>query len=281
MKRLSSLHAATLHAAIWAFVTSALISLAQPAFAQQAKPGIERMYVLYCGDIALNDASSFTPGASGPGHLTVTCYLIKHARGWVLFDTGVGDHIVNMPNGQKSQAAGLDRQEDRWKANSPSSASSRPISTMWRCRIRTETTSAISSCFRSRPWSCRRLSTSGNRRSDRRSQPEMKAITPDGDHDLFGDGSVVLIATHGHSPGHQNLLVRLPKTGAVMLTGDSVHTKANWDSGRVPQRNFNVPQSLEALERMRVVLKQAKAELWIGHEPSEVPLRKYAPAFYE
>ena len=60
--------------------------------------------------------------------------------------------------------------------------------------------------------------------------PWMKAITPNGDHDLFGDGSIVLIATHGHSPGHQNLLVRLPKTGAIMLTGDSVHTKANWDS---------------------------------------------------
>src|SRR5687767_6535324 len=84
-------------------ILSALTTLARPALAQ-GKPGIERMYVLYCGDIHLNDASSFTPGASGPGHLSVTCYLIKHARGWVLFDTGVGDHIVNMPNGQKSGA---------------------------------------------------------------------------------------------------------------------------------------------------------------------------------
>ena len=89
------------YAASWALLTSALMTLTQPALAQQAKPGIERMYVLYCGDIALNDASSFTPGASGPGRLSVTCYLIKHARGWVLFDTGVGDHIITMPNGQK------------------------------------------------------------------------------------------------------------------------------------------------------------------------------------
>src|SRR5262245_50233880 len=90
-------------AAALAAITSALAALT-PAAAQQEKPGIERMYVLYCGDIHLNDASSFTPGASGPGHLSVTCYLIKHARGWVLFDTGVGDHIVKMPDGQKSQA---------------------------------------------------------------------------------------------------------------------------------------------------------------------------------
>jgi hypothetical protein len=51
---------------------SAILSLAHPALAEPAKPGIERMYVLYCGDIHLNDASSFTPGASGPGHLSVT-----------------------------------------------------------------------------------------------------------------------------------------------------------------------------------------------------------------
>ena len=103
----------------------------------------------------------------------------------------------------------------------------------------------------------------------------------EGDRDLFRDGSVVLISTPGHSPGHQCLLVRLPKTGALLLSGDAVHTKANWDSGRVPQRNFNVPQSLAALERMRAVLKEAKAELWIGHEPSEVAQRRYAPASYE
>jgi glyoxylase-like metal-dependent hydrolase (beta-lactamase superfamily II) len=77
------------------------------------------------------------------------------------------------------------------------------------------------------------------------------------------------------------MLVRLPKTGVVMFTGDSVHTKTNWDSNRVPERNFNVPQSLDALKRMRAVLKDNKAQLWIGHEPSEVPLRKYAPDYYE
>src|SRR5262249_37955033 len=81
-----------------------LLNQVQTGSAQQSKPGIERLYVLYCGDIALNDASSFTPGASGPGALAVTCYLIKHAQGWLLWDTGLPDAIVDMPSGQKSQA---------------------------------------------------------------------------------------------------------------------------------------------------------------------------------
>ena len=276
MKTLSSLRVAAC-----AFITSAIIAWAAPALAQDAKPGIERMYVLYCGDIALNDASDFTPGASGPGALTVTCYLIKHARGWVLFDTGLGDAIIDRPDGQKSQAGvwtvkktlasqlaelGLKPADINYVALSHShgdhvgNLNLFPQATLvvqkpefeWKPPV-------VVSPFK----------------------PGMKAITPEGDHDLFGDGSIVMIATYGHSPGHQNLLVRLPNTGAVLLTGDSVHTKANWDSGRVPQRNFNVPQSLAALERMRAVLKEAKAQLWIGHETSEVPLRKYAPAYYD
>jgi N-acyl homoserine lactone hydrolase len=271
----------TLTRAAWVVMASALIGLAQPALAQSSKPGIERMYVLYCGDIALNDASSFTPGASGPGHLTVTCYLIKHARGWVLFDTGIGDHIIDMPNGQKSQAGvwtlkktltsqlaelGLKPSDVNYVALSHSHGDH-----VGNLKLFTQSTLVVQ-----KPefdWKPPVGVSPFN--------PDMKAITPDGDHDLFGDGSVVLIATHGHSPGHQNLLVRLPKTGAIMMTGDSVHTKANWDGGRVPQRNFNVPQSLAALERMKQVLKEANAQLWIGHESSEVPLRRYAPAFYE
>ena len=269
------------YAASWTFLTSALMSLAQQALAQQAKPGIEQMYVLYCGDIALNDASSFTPGASGPGHLSVTCYLIKHARGWVLFDTGVGDHIINMPNGQKSQAGvwtvkktlesqlaelGLKPSDIDFVALSHSHGDH-----VGNLNLFSQSTLVVQKAeFEWKPP----VGVSPFK-------PGMKAITPEGDHDLFGDGSVVLIATYGHSPGHQNLLVRLPKTGAVMLTGDSVHTKANWDSGRVPQRNFNVPESLAALQRMRDVLKEANAVLWIGHEPSEVPQRRYAPASYD
>src|SRR5262249_14981842 len=75
-----------------------------PALAQQGKPGIEKMYVLYCGDIALNDMGRFSPGFSGPGTLAVTCYLIKHGQSWVLFDTGLGDEVAAMPNGKPSNA---------------------------------------------------------------------------------------------------------------------------------------------------------------------------------
>ena len=89
-----------------------LIAGAQSALAQPSKPGIERFYVLYCGDIELNDMGRFSPGYSGPGALSVTCYLIKHSQGWLLWDTGLGDAIVVHARRPEEQRGCLAGQED-------------------------------------------------------------------------------------------------------------------------------------------------------------------------
>jgi glyoxylase-like metal-dependent hydrolase (beta-lactamase superfamily II) len=255
----------------------------QSGLAQQAAAaaGVERLYVLYCGDIALNDASSFTPGASGPGALSVTCYLIKHGQDWVLWDTGLPDSLVGRPDGMKSNAGvwtsrktlasqlaelGLKPSDIRYLALSHSHPDH-----VGNLNLFPQATLVVQKA--EYDW----VQPFGGPRF----KPEQPAIKAEGDHDLFGDGSLMLISTPGHSPGHQCLLVRLPKTGAVLLSGDAVHTRANWDSHRVPERNFNMAQSLASLDRMAAVLKENNAQLWIGHEIAEVPLRKYAPAYYE
>jgi glyoxylase-like metal-dependent hydrolase (beta-lactamase superfamily II) len=268
-------------AAITAWSVCSQSGLAQQAAAQHAAPGVERLYVLYCGDIVLNDASSFTPGASGPGALSVTCYLIKHGPDWVLWDTGLPDSLVGMPDGMKSNAGvwtskrtlasqlaelGLKPSDIRYLALSHSHPDH-----VGNLNLFPQATLVVQKA--EYDW----VQPFGGPRF----KPEQPAIKTEGDRDLFGDGSVMLISTPGHSPGHQCLLVRLPKTGAVLLSGDAVHTRANWDSHRVPERNFNMAQSLTSLDRMAAVLKENNAQLWIGHETAEVPLRKYAPAYYE
>jgi N-acyl homoserine lactone hydrolase len=260
---------------------AACLACPQSGLAQHATPGVERLYVLYCGDIALNDASSFTPGASGPGALSDTCYLIKHGQDWVLWDTGLPDSLVGTPDGMKSNAGvwtskktlasqlaelNLKPSDIRYLALSHSHPDH-----VGNLNLFPQATLVVQKA--EYDW----VQPFGGPRF----KPEQPVIKAEGDRDLFGDGSVVLISTPGHSPGHQCLLVKLPKTGAVLLSGDAVHTRANWDSHRVPERNFNMAQSLASLDRMAAVLKESNAQLWIGHETAEVPLRKYAPAYYE
>src|SRR5207244_8758170 len=80
--------------------------------------------------------------------------------------------------------------------------------------------------------------------------PEHPVTTLEGDKDVFGDGSVTLLSTPGHTPGHQSLLVKLPKTGALVLSGDAVHFQANWDNRRVPENNTDKQQSAASMARM-------------------------------
>ena len=59
----------------------------------------------------------------------------------------------------------------------------------------------------------------------------------DGDTDVFGDGSVALVSTPGHTPGSQSLLVHLKNSGFIILSGDVVHLEENFEKSRVPSLN--------------------------------------------
>jgi len=74
----------------------------QPSYAQ-AKPGVERLYILNCGEGVAGDISRWSPGVNVGKSMDFVdnCYLIKHSQGWLLWDTGVTDAIAAMPDGQK------------------------------------------------------------------------------------------------------------------------------------------------------------------------------------
>jgi N-acyl homoserine lactone hydrolase len=98
---------------------------------------------------------------------------------------------------------------------------------------------------------------------------------------VFGDGSITIISTPGHTPGHQSLLVKLPKTGAVVLSGDAVHFKDNFENRRVPEFNTDRDQSFASMQRIADVLAREKAQLWINHDKAQTDRLKKAPAFYD
>ena len=98
---------------------------------------------------------------------------------------------------------------------------------------------------------------------------------------MFGDGSIVIVATPGHTPGHQSLLVKLPKTGAVLLSGDAVHFKENWDNRRVPSQNTDKDQTNASMQRMADLMAKENAQLWINHDKAQRDTLKMSPEFYQ
>lgn len=101
------------------------------------------------------------------------------------------------------------------------------------------------------------------------------------DLDVFGDGSVVVMSTPGHTQGHQVPFVKLPKRGPVVLAGDLYHYPEERATGRTPTFEFNAEQSTAARKKIETFIKQNKAELWIEHDIATHAKLPKAPAFVE
>jgi len=101
-----------------------------------------------------------------------------------------------------------------------------------------------------------------------------------GDHDVFGDGTVVIKPTPGHTPGHQVLYVRLAKTGGVVLSGDLYHYPEERTLKRLPTAD-DQEQTRRSREALDAFLAQSGAQLWIQHDLTAHAKLKKAPAYYD
>jgi hypothetical protein len=103
----------------------------------------------------------------------------------------------------------------------------------------------------------------------------------EGDYDVFGDGSVMLLSTPGHTPGHQSLLVHLARSGWILLAGDAAHFQDNWDNDRVPSINTSAEQTHASRARLAKILAEKNAQLWINHDLPTFENLKHSPQFYD
>jgi N-acyl homoserine lactone hydrolase len=98
------------------------------------------------------------------------------------------------------------------------------------------------------------------------------------DKDVFGDGSVIMLRTPGHTPGHSSLLVKLAQMGPVILSGDAVHFHENYDSDGVPWFNYDRAQTVASIERIKKILANLKGKLIIQHDARDVDKLPVLPA---
>ena len=86
------------------------------------------------------------------------------------------------------------------------------------------------------------------------------------DFDIFGDGTVVVKTTPGHTPGHQVLFVKLAKTGPILLAGDLYHYPEEITTGKTPTFEFDAAMSAKSRAAIQAFVKQTGAKLWIEHD---------------
>jgi N-acyl homoserine lactone hydrolase len=97
------------------------------------------------------------------------------------------------------------------------------------------------------------------------------------DKDVFGDGSVIMLATPGHTPGHHSLLVKLP-THNFVISGDAVHFRENYENDGVPWFNYDRAETLASIGRLKGIVKTFNATLVIQHDARDIDKLPAFPA---
>ena len=248
----------------------------------QKTTGIERLYILNCGEGVAADVSRWSPGidVGKPIALVDNCYLIKHAQGWILWDTGVDDAIAALPGGQvPTDPKAIHWRRPKTLASQLEQLGVKPSDIKF---------VAISHSHPDHIGNVEMFPQAmllvqkaeyewPDAKNARRFNPAHPVTKIEGDKDVFGDGSLTIISTPGHTPGHQSLLVKLPKTGALVLSGDAAHFKSNWDNRRVPSINFDKDMTLASMQRIADLLARENAQLWINHDKPQRDTLKMAP----
>jgi glyoxylase-like metal-dependent hydrolase (beta-lactamase superfamily II) len=103
----------------------------------------------------------------------------------------------------------------------------------------------------------------------------------EGDYDVFGDGTVVLLFTPGHTPGHQSLYVKLAKTGDVVLSGDVYHYPEDLKLDSMPEREKGPGITEASRKKLQAFLAKTGAQLWVGHDINFFSQHKHAPEYYD
>jgi N-acyl homoserine lactone hydrolase len=283
-------------------VTAAALALAGPSSAsaqtrKPAPPSSLRLYVLDCGKITVanGDSMGFKPGELATSNMVTPCFLIVHPRGTMMWDTGeipdsafksgvtpqtAGAFTVDRPLLPQLAAIGytpaditylaLSHYHGDHVANANAFAGSTWI-------VQKGDRDAI---FAPRDTPAK-LGSVGDAAYFTDLAKSKTLLLNGEDHDVFGDGTVVIKFTPGHTPGHQSLFLKLAKTGPVLLSGDLYHYPEEITYKRIPSFDTDKEQTARSRAMIEEFVRKNNAQLWIQHDYTAGIKRKIAPEFYE
>jgi glyoxylase-like metal-dependent hydrolase (beta-lactamase superfamily II) len=253
-----------------------------------------KVYALCGGYIDLDTSSFFASTAPGTRWtVPVGCYLVAHPRGNLLFDTGVHPASLTDPAGRLGK-----RRASLFKIRS--APTDNVVSQLGLLGLRPDDVGHVANSHFHFDH------CGGNELLPRATflvqRPEMEAARAaigappgrynpspvdfdhpldyrllDGEHDVFGDGAVVLVPTYGHTPGHQSLVVRDGKSPELVLTEDACYTRENMDRDVLPTVVWDEKEMSRSLAKLREMRDRRGATVVYGHDPAQWQGLRRAP----
>ncbi|HUK35035.1 MAG TPA: N-acyl homoserine lactonase family protein [Vicinamibacterales bacterium] len=273
-------------------IVAATIGLLAQAHTPPKPPKSVRLYIFDCGVIHTTngDAYSLKKEEMKSTEMSIPCILVAHPKGTLMWDNGdIPDRAF--PPGGGPATLGVVTQDKPLLPQLaavgyvPSDITYLSMSHYHGDHV------ANANAFAGATWLVRKVERDRMFAAEPivRSPLEnysalknSKTILIDKDEwDVFGDGTVVIKSTPGHTPGHNVLFLKLKKTGPVVLSGDLYHYPEERSLHRLPVAEFNKDQTAASRAELEKFLKNTGAQLWIEHDITGNAKLKKAPAFYE
>jgi glyoxylase-like metal-dependent hydrolase (beta-lactamase superfamily II) len=275
----------------------AVALLAAGAFAErlaaQTPPGL-RLYVFDCGYLINLSPETYnlTRQDVPDPTMSVACFLVVHPQGALLFDTGLGDKLVGRPPYLTRRGPAMSQVVLKTLSGQLAEIGFTPDKVRYLVLSHMHfdhVGNANDFAGPSTTWLVQKVERDamfGENVAATAINPDYAALRTAktellaGDRDVFGDGSVVIESTPGHTVGHQVLFVKLPKTGPVVLSGDLYHYPGERTLNRMPDREKSAGTP-ESRARIEALVRDAGAQLWIGHDIQTFARLKKSPEYYD
>ena len=267
-------------------------SLGPPALAADSAPEI-RLYAMDCGHLDFKDLSFFSDTGDydgKSGSLADPCFLIRHPKGILLWDTGLSPEFARQGNPEAGISGGLDVPVTTQLQQAGLTAAN--VTFVAFSHFHADHT-GNANLFAGSTWIINRDELAWATGTPGPQPPGIvdpatfsayktaKTKVIDGDYDVFGDGTVRILKAPGHTPGHQVLLLRLKKSGAVILAGDLYHFRHDREARLVMTVNTQRADSLASFDRIEKLAHNTHARLIVQHDPEDFKSLPKFPAYLD
>ena len=247
--------------------------------AAAAAPAI-KLYAMNCGELEFADVDMFADDGSMKGvarTLVDPCYLIRHPGGDLLWDSGVPDAVADAPDGVRPEGFPVHVMRPRKLVDELAelgltapdieylSFSHMHFDHTGNANLFAASTWIVDADERAAMFSEKARGSEEFANYSALENARTVQIEGDADYDVFGDGSVTIHQAPGHTPGHAVLLVKLPQSGPVLLTGDMWHLAESREKRLVPSFNFNREQTLASMDKVEALAKETGARVIRQH----------------